>query len=40
MIGALVSVSPNASTNASMPYRSLNSSTIEEAVGAAYTQRR
>ena len=38
-IGAQVSVRPKTSTNASMPKRSLNSSTIELAVGAAKTQR-
>ena len=35
MIGAQVSVRPNASRNASMPYRSLNWSTMVLAVGAA-----
>ena len=39
MIGAHVSVSPNASTNASTPNRAMNSGSTENAVGAAYTQR-
>ena len=39
MIGAQVSVRPNASRNASIPYRSLNWSTMVLAVGAAYTAR-
>ena len=36
MIGAHVSVRPNASRNASIPYRSLNWSTMVLAVGAAH----
>src|SRR4029077_7519046 len=39
MIGAHVSVSPNASTKASTPNRAMNSGSTENAVGAAYTQR-
>jgi hypothetical protein len=38
-IGAQVSVRPKASTNASTPNRFMNPSRIENAVGAAYTQR-
>jgi hypothetical protein len=39
MNGMDVSVSPNASTNASMPKRFRNWSTMDDAVGAAYTHR-